>query len=96
MYSSSQNNVNVVYCNYKEITSSYSVNTKRNLPHSLLNLGNILSKCLFETLKKHVICKIVTVIRSTNTSKILNNATAVKLHCIYTVITQQLRTITMY
>ena len=34
-YSRSQNNVNLVYCNYKEITSSYSVNTKRNLPYSL-------------------------------------------------------------
>ena len=30
-------------------------------------------------------CKIVTVIRSTNLSKILNNAITVKLHCNYTV-----------
>ena len=34
-YSMSQNNVNVVYCNYKEITSSYSIITKCNFPHNM-------------------------------------------------------------
>ena len=43
----SQNNVNVMYCNYKEITSSYSVITKCNLPHSLPNVG-IMFKMYFE------------------------------------------------
>ena len=38
-YSSSQNNVNILNCNYKEITSSYTVITKRNLFHSMLNAG---------------------------------------------------------
>ena len=51
----------LVYCNYREITNSYSVITKRSFPHSLPNLGNIL-KGLLETLKKHVICKIDTVL----------------------------------
>ena len=54
MYSKSQNNVNIVYCNYKENTSSYSVITERNLPHSLPNVG-IIFECLSEPLKKHVI-----------------------------------------
>ena len=67
-YSRSQNNVNVVYCNYKEITSSFSVITKHNMSHSLPNVG-IIYNFFFETLKKHVIFKIVTVIRSTSTSK---------------------------
>ena len=40
-YSRSQNNVNKVYCNYKGITSSYSVITKRTMVHSLPNLGDI-------------------------------------------------------
>ena len=31
-YSRSQNNVNVVYCNYKETNSSYNVIAKRNSP----------------------------------------------------------------
>jgi len=44
-------------------------------------------KCLFETFKKHVICTIVIVTRSTNASKILNNASTVKLHCNYNVVT---------
>ena len=39
VYSRSQNNINVVYCNCKEITSSYSVIIERNLPHSLPNVG---------------------------------------------------------
>jgi len=70
-----------VYCNYKAITSSYSVTTDRNLSHSMPNVA-----ILFETLKKHVIFKIVTVIRSANTSKFLNNTITVKL-LNYTVIT---------
>ena len=82
MYSRSQNNVNVVYCNYKEANSSYNVITKCNLPQSLV----IYLKCLFETLKKHVLFKIVAVVRSTNTSKFLNNAITVILNCNYTVI----------
>ena len=40
-YSRSQNNVNVVYCNYKETNSSYNVIAKRNLPKTLLIVGNI-------------------------------------------------------
>ena len=40
-YRRSRNNVNVMYCNYKEITSSYSEITKRNLPHSLPNVGSM-------------------------------------------------------
>ena len=46
-----------MYCDYKEITSSYSVITERNLFHSLPNAGIIFK--LFVTLKKHVIFKIV-------------------------------------
>ena len=38
-YSRSQNNVNVVYYNYKEITSNYSELTEHNLLHSMLNVG---------------------------------------------------------
>jgi len=38
-HSRSQNNVNVAYCNYKEITSSYSVIMERNSPHSMPNVG---------------------------------------------------------
>ena len=41
---------------------------------------------LFETLKKHVIFKIVTIIRSTNTSKFPNNIITVKPHSYYTVV----------
>jgi len=41
---------------------------------------------LFETLKKQVLFKIVAVVRSTNSPKILNNTITVKLHCNYTVI----------
>jgi len=37
----SQNNVNIVYCNYKEITSSYSEITDRNLPQSMPNVATI-------------------------------------------------------
>ena len=44
-----------------------SAGHKCNLLHSLPNLGNIFN-ILFETLKKHVTCKILTFIRSTNTS----------------------------
>ena len=84
-YSRSQNNVNVVYCNYKETNSSYNVIAKRNLPQTLLIVGNIL-KYLLETLKKHVLFKIVAVVRSTNSPKILNNTITVILHCNYTVI----------
>ena len=40
-YSSSQNNVNVVYCTYKETNSSYNVIAKRNSPQTLLIVGNI-------------------------------------------------------
>jgi len=40
-YSRSQNNVNVVYCNYKEITSSYSEITDRNLSQSMPNVAII-------------------------------------------------------
>ena len=69
IYSKSKNSVNIVYCNYKENTSSYNVITECNLPHSLPNVG-IIFECLSETLKKHVICKILTFIRSTNTLKI--------------------------
>ena len=47
MYSRSQNNVNVVYCNYKAITSSYSVIMEHYLPHSLLNVGIILEKFVY-------------------------------------------------
>ena len=36
MYSRSQNNVNVVYCNYKETNSSYNVIAKRNSPKPCL------------------------------------------------------------
>ena len=71
-YNRSQNNINVVvYCTYKENSyCSNSVNNEHNLPHSLPNT----LKCLFENLKKYVICKIVTLIRSTNTLKILNQS----------------------
>jgi len=41
MYSRSQNNVNVVYCNYKETNSGYNVIAKRNSPQTLLIVGNI-------------------------------------------------------
>ena len=41
IYSRSQNNVNVVYCNYKETNSSYNVIAKRNSPQTLLIAGNI-------------------------------------------------------
>ena len=41
LYSRSQNNVNVVYCNYKETNSSYNVIAKRNSPQTLLIVGNI-------------------------------------------------------
>ena len=41
VYSRSQNNVNVVYCNYKEITSSYSEITDRNLPQSMPDVAII-------------------------------------------------------
>ena len=41
-YSRSQNNVNVVYCNYKETHSSYNVIAERNSPQSLPNVSNIL------------------------------------------------------
>ena len=40
-YSRSQNNVNVVYCNYKETHSSYNVIAKRNSPQTLLIVGNL-------------------------------------------------------
>ena len=40
---------------------------------------------------KHVLFKIVAVVRSTNSSKILNNTITVILHCNYTVIILQLR-----
>ena len=40
-YSRSQNNVNVVYCNYKETNSSYNVIAKRSSPQTLLIVGNI-------------------------------------------------------
>ena len=40
-YSRSQNNVNVVYCNYKETNSSYNVITKCNSFQSLPIVGNI-------------------------------------------------------
>ena len=57
-YSRSQNNANVVYCNYIEITSSYSVTTERNLPHTMHNEG-IRLKIFVWNFKKHVIFKIV-------------------------------------
>ena len=41
MYSRSQNNVNIVYCNYKETNGSYNVIAKRNSPQTLLIVGNI-------------------------------------------------------
>jgi len=41
IYSRSQNNVNVVYCNYKETIGSYNVIAERNSPQSLSNVGNI-------------------------------------------------------
>ena len=41
LYSRSQNNVNVVYCNYKETNSSYNVIAECNLPQSLPIVGNI-------------------------------------------------------
>jgi len=41
IYSRSQNNVNVVYCNYKETNSNYNVIAERNLPQSLPNVDNI-------------------------------------------------------
>jgi len=66
-YSRSQNNVNVVYCNYKETNSSYNVIAKRNLPQSLPIVGNtVYLKYLFETLKKHVLFKIVAVVSQIN------------------------------
>jgi len=37
-YSRSQNNVNVVYCNYKETNSSYNVIAECNSPQSLPNV----------------------------------------------------------
>jgi len=41
-YSRSQNNVNVVYCNYKETNSTYNVIAKRNSPQTLFIVGNII------------------------------------------------------
>ena len=43
-YSRSQNNVNVVYCNYTETNRSYNVIAKRNWPQSLPIVGNIFKK----------------------------------------------------
>ena len=40
IYSRSLNNVNVVYCNYKETNSNYNVISERNSPQSLPNVGN--------------------------------------------------------
>ena len=37
VYSRSQNNINVVYCNYKEITIRYREITEHNFPHSIPN-----------------------------------------------------------
>ena len=37
--SRSQSNINVVYCNCKEITSNYSVITEHYLSHGMLNVG---------------------------------------------------------
>jgi len=59
-YSRSQTNVNAVYCNYKEIASSYSEITDRNLPQSMPNVA-IIFKIFIWTLRKHVIFKIVTI-----------------------------------
>jgi len=36
--SRSQNNINVVYCNYKEITIRYREITEHNFPHSIPNV----------------------------------------------------------
>ena len=41
LYSRSQNNVNIVYCNYNETNSSYNVIAKRSSPQTLLIVGNI-------------------------------------------------------
>ena len=43
-YSRSQNNVNVVYCYYKETNSSYNVIAKRNSPQTLLIVSNIFKR----------------------------------------------------
>ena len=40
-YSRSQNNVNVVYCNYKGTSSSYNVIAKHNSPQTLFIIGSI-------------------------------------------------------
>ena len=85
-YSRSQNNLNTVYCNYKEITVK--------LPSVICFIACLMQvfilKCLFETLKRHVIFKIVTVIKSTSASN-LNNTITVKLHRNYTVVIITLR-----
>ena len=44
MYRRSQNNVNVVHYNYKEITSNYSEITGRNLPQSMPNVAIMFKK----------------------------------------------------
>jgi len=41
LYTRSQNNVNLVFCNCKEITSCYSAITKCSLLHNWPNLGSI-------------------------------------------------------
>jgi len=46
----------------------------------LMYIGTIL-EMFVETLKKHVILRIMKVIRSTNTLKLLNKAITVKIHC---------------
>ena len=95
-YSRSHNNVNVVYYNHKEITSSYSVIAECNLSHSLPDVSII----LFDTVnfKEHVIFKIVTVIRPPNTSKFLNNVITVviTLHSSYYYITLMLFQLLLY
>ena len=41
IYSMSQNSVNIVYCNYKEITGTYSIIIKCNFPHNIPIVSSI-------------------------------------------------------
>ena len=79
VYSRSQNNVNVAYCNYKKITSSYSVITNVICPIACL-MQVLYLNCLFEILKKHVIFKIVTfTVLDQQHIEIFNDAITVQL-----------------
>ena len=79
-----------MYCNYKETTSSYSVITECNLPHSLPKVGIIFKMFVWNFEEAYDVCKILKVIRLTNTSKFLHNVITVK-HSNYNVVTITLR-----